>query len=109
MNQFAAQMVDLVCINNYVVVDNETDKLKFAPLNNSVMLNVQKIKKIQKKCNIGSNLNLIKPHFLMLICSILISIIFIYIFYYYYYYYYYLKIFKIKYTFTLITYFILHV
>ncbi|KAL6631398.1 hypothetical protein U3516DRAFT_737439 [Neocallimastix sp. 'constans'] len=31
------QMVDLVCINNYVVVDNETDKLKFAPLNNSVM------------------------------------------------------------------------
>jgi len=48
MNQFAAQMVDLVCINNYVVVDNETDKLKFAPLNISVMLNVQKIKKIQK-------------------------------------------------------------
>ncbi|KAG4081684.1 hypothetical protein H8356DRAFT_1362403 [Neocallimastix lanati (nom. inval.)] len=37
-----------ICINNYVVVDNETDKLKFAPLNNSVMLNVQKIKKIQK-------------------------------------------------------------
>jgi len=70
-------MFDLVCINNYVVVDKETDELKICSIEQLGYVECIENEENPKKCNISSNSNLIKPYFLMLIFSLLISIIFI--------------------------------
>ncbi|KAG4095488.1 hypothetical protein H8356DRAFT_996875 [Neocallimastix lanati (nom. inval.)] len=70
-------MFDLVCINNYVVVDKETDELKICSIEQLGYVECIENEENPKKCNISSNSKLIKPYFLMLICSILTSIIFI--------------------------------
>jgi hypothetical protein len=74
----STSMFDLVCINNYVDVDKETDEVKICSIEQLGYVECIENEENPEKCNISSDSKSIIPSIVMIIFFILISVIIIF-------------------------------